>query len=78
MYYVYKTKEPGIFELSLKQVVQIIEDNKKGKKPLSLEEFIVEKEENKVGFKNVVGQDNINRFDKKNKKSRTKNKRERT
>ena len=75
LYYVYKTKEPGIFELSLKKAIQIIEENKKGKKPLSLEEFIVEKEENKVGFKNVVGQDNINRFDKKIKKSRTKNKR---
>ena len=75
LYYVYKTKEPGIFELSLKKVIQIIEENKKGKKPLSLEEFIVEKEEDKAGFKNVVGQDNINRFDKKNKKSRNKNKR---
>ena len=73
--YVYKTKEPGIFELSLKQVLQIIEDNKKGRKPLSLEDFILEKEENKIDFKNVVGQDNINRFDKKNKKSRSKNKR---
>ena len=72
LYYVYKTKEPGIFELSLKKVIKIIEENKQGKKPLSLEEFIVEKEENKVDFKNVVGQDNINRFDKKNKKSRNK------
>ena len=73
--YVYKSKEPGIFELSLKQVIQIIEDNKKGKKPLSLEDFISEREENKVDFKNVVGQDNINRFDKKNKKITKKNKR---
>ena len=72
LYYVYKTKEPGIFELSLKKVIKIIEENKQGKKPLSLEEFVVEKEENKVDFKNVVGQDNINRFDKKNKKSRNK------
>ena len=71
--YVYKTKEPGIFELSLKQVIQIIEDNKKGKKPPSLEDLIVERGENSIGFKNVVGQDNINRFDKINKKSRKKN-----
>ena len=73
--YVYKNREPGIFELSLRQVVQIITDNKNGKKPLSLEDFILDKEANKVGFKNVVGQDNINRFDKKNKKTRNKNKR---
>ena len=73
--YVYKTREPGIFELSLKQFVQIIADNKNGIKPLSLEDFISDKEISKVGFKNVVGQDNINRFDKKNKKPRNKKKR---
>ena len=73
--YVYKSKEPGIFELSLKQVLQIIEDNKNGKIPQSLEEFVIEKEIKKVDFKNVVGQDSINRFDKKkNKKQKTKKK----
>jgi cell fate regulator YaaT (PSP1 superfamily) len=74
--YVYKSNEPGIFELSLKQVIQIIEHNKEGKTPLSLEEFVVEKEVSKADYNNVVGQDNINRFDKKNpnKKQKTKNK----
>ena len=72
--YVYKSNEPGIFELSLKQVIQIIEDNKKQKLPKSLEELIEEKEIKKVDFKNVVGQDNINRFDKKNKNKKPKNK----
>lgn len=73
--YVYKSKEPGIFEISLKQVLQIIEDNKNGKTPQSLEEFVIEKEIKKVDFKNVVGQDSINRFDKKkNKKQKTKKK----
>jgi len=74
--YVYKSNEPGIFELSLKQVIQIIEHNKKGKTPVSLEEFVVEKEVSKADYNNVVGQDNINRFDKNNhnKKQKTKNK----
>ncbi|MGY8988877.1 MAG: hypothetical protein ACKVJA_01310, partial [Flavobacteriales bacterium] len=70
--YVYKSSEPGIFELSLKQVLQIIEDNKEGKTPTSLEEFIVEKEVSKVDYNNVVGQDNINRFDKKQPKNKVK------
>ncbi|MDG1718832.1 MAG: regulatory iron-sulfur-containing complex subunit RicT [Flavobacteriales bacterium] len=74
--YVYKSNEPGIFELSLKQVLQIIEDNKKQKLPRSLEEFVVEKEVSKVDYSKVVGQDNINRFDKKQdiKKTKSKNK----
>ena len=33
LYYVYKTKEPGIFELSLKKTIQIIEEKKQEKKP---------------------------------------------
>lgn len=72
--YVYKSNEPGIFELSLKQVLQIIEDNKKQKLPTSLEEFVVEKEVSKVDYSNVVGQDNINRFDKKQDIKKTKSK----
>lgn len=73
LWYVYKSKEQGIFELSLKQVLQLIEDNKNGKSPPSLEELTEEKNIKKVDFKNVVGQDNINRFDKKNKKKKSKN-----
>ena len=72
--YVYKSNEPGIFELSLKQVLQIIEDNKKQKLPTSLEEFVVEKEVSKADYNNVVGQDNINRFDKKQASKKTKSK----
>ena len=53
----------GVFEISLK-VVQIIEDNKKGKRPKSFEDFVVDKDSD--DFKNVVGQGNINRFDSKN------------
>jgi len=73
LWYVYKSKDPGIFELSLKQVSQIVEDNKNGKTPSSLEQFVEEKETPKKDFKNVVGQDNINRFDKKNSKKNPKN-----
>lgn len=71
--YVYKSREPGVFELSLKDVLQIIEDNENGKTPSSLEQFILVKEAPKVDYKNVVGQDNINRFD-KNKPQKNKGK----
>jgi len=72
--YVYKSNNLGIFELSLKQVLQIIEDNKKQKLPASLEEFVEEKEVSKADYSNVVGQDNINRFDKQQSRKKTKSK----
>ncbi len=75
LWYVYKGKEPGIFELTLKQTLKIIEENKQGNEPNCLEDFIEEKQINGIDFKNVVGQDNINRFDKKKKhKNKYKNK----
>ena len=49
-----KTREPGIFELSLKQVIQIIEDNKKGKKPPSLEDFILKRRKIKLVLKMLL------------------------
>ena len=70
--YVYKSTGPGIFELSLKDVLQIIEDNDNGKTPSSLEQFVEIKETPKIDYKNVVGQDNINRFDKKKPKNNNK------
>jgi len=71
LWYVYKNQASEMFELSLNQVLKIIEDNKNDKTVHSLEEFVVEKQAPKIDFKNVVGQDNINRFDKK--KSKKKN-----
>ena len=70
--YVYKSTGPGIFELSLKDVLQIIEDNDNGKTPSSLEQFVEIKETPKIDYKNVVGQDNINRFDKNKPKNNNK------
>ena len=43
--------------------MQIIEDNKKGKRPKSFEDFVVDIDVD--DFKNAVGQGNINRFDSK-------------
>tara|TARA_B100000700_G_C15042790_1_gene856201 strand:- start:2135 stop:3268 length:1134 start_codon:yes stop_codon:yes gene_type:complete len=79
--YVYKSKEIGVFELSLKKVLQIIEQNKEGKTPPSLEEFINKKEDLKTGHNIITDQANINRFDsskiknKQKKKNKQKNKR---
>ena len=60
LWYVYKGESFGVFEISLKHALQIIKDNKNGKRPKSLEDFVVDKASN--GFKNAVGQGNINRF----------------
>jgi len=75
LWYVYKNQASGLYELSLNQVLKIIENNKNEVSVQSLEEFIIEKQTPKIDFKNVVGQDNINRFDdkKKNKKSKKRN-----
>ena len=62
----------GVFEISLKHALQIIEDNKKGKRPKSLEDFVVDKDSD--DFKNAVGQGNINRFDSKKTIKKRKNK----
>ena len=63
----------GIVELSLERVHKIIKSNSLGEKPEKLEDFS-EKIETKTvtDFENVVGQDSINRFDKKSKRSKQK------
>ena len=72
LWYVYKGESFGVFEISLKHALQIIEDNKKGKRPKSLEDFVVAKDGD--DFKNAVGQGNINRFDSKKTIKKRKNK----
>ena len=67
-------------KLSLEQVNEIIELNKNDKKIQSLEEYASELSLQEItpidSFENVVGQDNINRFDdKKSKRRRKKSKR---
>ena len=77
MWYTYDDKDSGmgIIELSLDRVKEIIELNTIGKKPESLE-LLDDSIQEKVDYENVVGQDSINRFDKKRKaKGRYKGKR---
>lgn len=81
MWYLYDTGEAGgtnIIPLSPERVKEIIELNKNREKPADLKDFqeIVEKE--LPDYTNVVGQDDLNRFDKvfkKKKKRRNKNQR---
>ena len=75
LWYVYKGESHGVFEISLKNALQIIEDNKKGKKPKSLEDFVIDKDSD--GFKNAVGEGNINRFERKNTKGKRKKRKSR-
>ncbi len=66
-------------KLTLEQVNEIIEYNSQGQKPASLEEYAAELSllETKPveNFENVVGQDNINRFDEIKRKKRKKKRR---
>ena len=82
MWYLYDTGEKGgtnIIPLSPERVKEIIELNIKREKPADLKDFqeIVEKE--LPDYTNVVGQDDLNRFDKvfKKKKKKRKNKNQR-
>ena len=51
-------------ELTAEKANEIIELNKKGKKPLALEEFMIETPKpEKEPYSNVVGQDSLTRFD---------------
>ena len=72
LWYAYKNDFSVMHELSLKQTIQIIEQNKQKKYPDSLEDFFVKKNNIKATFKNVVGQDSLYRFDTKKKKKRRK------
>ena len=59
---------PGdLLELSIENVNKIIALNKKGEIPASFESFVIEIEQKEVSFEDAMGQDNIGRFDKKQK-----------
>ena len=81
LWYAYENEFANWHELTAEKANEIIELNKKGKKPLALEEFIIESPKaEKEPFSNVVGQDSLTRFDqpkqkgkKRRKKSRNKN-----
>ena len=57
-------------ELTLARAKAIIKLNKEGTLPEKLEDFIIEEKTKTKEFENVVGQDNITRFDNKNKKNK--------
>ncbi len=66
-------------KLTLEQVNEIIDYNKQGQKPAGLEEYAAELSLQEIkpveNFENVVGQDNINRFDDVKRKRRKKKRR---
>ena len=74
----YNSKEEGFkwFKLTLEQVQEVIEMNKRGEKSPSLEELESETAVvTKIDFENVVGQDSLTRFDKPKSKNKRRNKR---
>lgn len=73
MWYSYRDEPYEFIELSLDRVIEIIEANKKNEKVDQLKDFsdvIIEK---KPEYENVVGQDDLTRFDKQNKANRKRN-----
>ncbi|WP_347373745.1 regulatory iron-sulfur-containing complex subunit RicT [Aequorivita sp. Q41] len=76
LWYAYEKEFMNWHELTAEKANEIIAMNKKGQKPMALEEFIVDiPKAEKEPFSNVVGQDSLTRFDKpkqKDKKRRNK------
>lgn len=59
---------PNFVTISAKRAFEVIALNKKGKKPEQLEAKIADTSLPEIGYDNVVGQDDLNRFDNTNKK----------
>lgn len=84
LWYAYEKEFMNWHELTAEKANEIIELNKKGNKPLALEEFIIEvPKEEKEPYSNVVGQDSLTRFDKpkqttKKRRNKSRNKKEKT
>lgn len=82
LWYAYEKEFMNWHELTAEKANEIIALNKSGKKPMALEEFIIEvPKPEKEPYSNVVGQDSLTRFDKpkqqgkkRRNKSRNKNK----
>ncbi len=59
---------PGdLLELSIEQVNKIIAQNEKGETPINFKNYPAELKQKEITFQDTVGQDSINRFDKKKK-----------
>ena len=72
LWYTYVGNPYSAIELTLDRVKTIIKLNEEGTLPEKLEDFIIEQKVKTHDFENVIGQDNINRFDNKNKKTKNK------
>ena len=71
LWYAYEKEFMNWHELTAEKANEIIEMNKNGKKPMSLEEFTIETlKPEKEPFSNVVGQDSLTRFDQPKQKSK--------
>ena len=80
MWYLVQKKEgeSSILEFEINKVHEIIKMNKEGKKPDDFIHFVSTKENDKgPDYKNVVGQDDLKRFDKVFKKKKKNNYRKR-
>ena len=62
MWYTYVNDPSNFMAIPVDKVIQIIEDNKAGNMPEKLEDFAFISE-SKTDFENVVGQDDLTRFD---------------
>ena len=78
MWYWLKEERGGgkIVKLELDRVKEIIALNKEGKKPEDLNKFVSQEQPDEPHYENVVGQDDLTRFDTKFKKQRQKKKQE--
>jgi len=71
LWYAYEKEFANWHELTAEKANEIIALNKKGQKPVALEEFIIETPKaEKEPFSNVVGQDSLTRFDQPKQKSK--------
>lgn len=64
LWYAYENDSSNWHEIPVEQANKIIAENKKGNKPIALEDFVVEEDEKETSFDDGVGQDSLTRFDK--------------
>lgn len=75
MWYAYQDNYNNPIPIEKEQVKKIISMNQKGKRPMDLKDFTLQVEVEKgPDFENVVGQDDLTRFDKKKKHKKKKRK----
>jgi len=63
MWYSYTSSMEKFIPVSIEKVREVIEKNKNNIIPEMLDELMLHEEEKKIDFENVVGQDDITRFD---------------